>query len=112
MLLLGLAVREVYDLAESSRDDPAGLLRLVRTHHGVGLAAACLPVREDGAIVTFDDAINERKGGLLIDVALEGVVPEYIVEGKWLGRLLGSSFDEIDLLDLVVDVDDTFAICH
>ena len=90
MFLLSVAAGEVDDLTEGAGDDAAWLLSLGCAHHGVGLAAAGLPIREDGAIVAFDDAVDEREGSLLVDIALCGVGAEYVVEGEWLGHFFAT----------------------
>ena len=49
--LIGFRDRDY--LGESPRDDALALFRVGNAHHGVGLAAAGLPVGEDGAVVAI-----------------------------------------------------------
>ena len=79
------------------------------THHGVGLAATCLPVGEDGAIVAVKYAFDEEEGTLFVDEALCAVWGEDVVEGEGFGLLFVVFFFEIDLLVFGIDLHDVDA---
>ena len=78
----GIVVCYGNNLLESSGDDPLGLLALVASHHGMGLSASGLPVCEDGAVVAFQNIIDQGKGTLLVDEGLCAVGGENIIERK------------------------------
>lgn len=80
--------------------------------------STCLAIREDGAIVAFDDRFDEGKGGLLVDELLGRFGCEDAIEGKGLTfRVIYPRFvtEATFLFDgerliLLVDVDDGFAL--
>lgn len=58
-----------YYLTECPRNDSFGLLAL-SSHHGVRFAAACLPIRKNGAIIAIEYIFDQREGTLLVDETL------------------------------------------
>ena len=86
------------DLLEGAGDDASSLFRLVAAHHRVRLAAARLPVREDGPVVPVQHAVHQRKRALLVDQVLRAVGCEHAVEGETFGRLLALFLHKVDLV--------------
>ena len=97
------------NLLESSGDDSLGLLALVASHHGMGLSASGLSVCEDGAIVAFQDIVDQRKGTLFVDEGLGAVGGENIIERKCFRLLFGILLNEVDGVVFGVDFDYTDA---
>ena len=74
--------------------------------HCVSLAAPCLAVSEDGAVVSLQDILNEHEGGLLVDFGLSGGDPEDVVECEDARRLmccLGTG--DVESACFVIDLD-------
>lgn len=46
------------DLAEGPRNDSFALFGLVASHHGVRLTATCLPVGENGSVISVQDTVD------------------------------------------------------
>lgn len=82
------------------------------TEHRVGFSTACLAIGKDGAIVSIDDILDERKGRLFVDLLLGGVLAEDIVIGKvFKGGTDGGDFFESDLVCGFIDNDNVFTVC-
>jgi GMP synthase PP-ATPase subunit len=73
-------------------DDPLKLGVLGLADHRVRLAAARLPVGEDGAIVALQDVLNQRVGCLAVDEGLLRLLRE--------DRIVGETLQIIRLLRL------------
>ena len=71
----------------------------------MSLAAACLPVGENSAIVAVKHALDQEEGTLFVDHALSRFGGEDVVEGEGLRLLSSVFFLEVDLLVLGVDGD-------
>lgn len=56
-------------MLEGVRDDSLVLLRS-QAHHRVSLAAACLAVGENSAVVAADDRLDQWKGSLVVNLPL------------------------------------------
>jgi hypothetical protein len=71
----------------------------------VCFTAACLTVGEHGAIVTADDAFDERKPALVVDFLLDGVVSVDAVkrENSALSILGVFWFPQTDLAVVAID---------
>lgn len=106
MIFAGIIFSDGYDLTKRTRNDAFALLVLVATHHRVCLATACLPVCEDGPIVSIQHIVDQRECALLVDQTLRAVRPEDIVEREAFGLLFVVFSDEIDLFVGVVDFND------
>lgn len=65
MSFWAIATCHSHDLSESSRDDSFALLCVV-SHHCVGFTTACLPVSEDGSIVSIQYIVYQGKCTLFI----------------------------------------------
>ena len=105
----GLIFCNCYDLAECSRNDSLQLLIVRNTHHCVGLSTSSLTVSEYGAIISIENTVNEWKSALFINEVLRGLSSKDSVIGKAFWRFVIVLFDEVDLIVLVVDGDDTDA---
>ena len=110
MFLVLLTSGKGDNLAECSWNNALGLLIFMRTHHRMGFSAACLPICEYCSIVTLQNIINKRERSLFVDVALKRVLAEHMVEGEWLGSILGPRFHEIDLVLSRVNIYNALAI--
>jgi hypothetical protein len=106
---LGIILGDGDYLAESPGDDSFALFGLVASHHGVRLAATCLSVGEDGSVISIQDAVDKRKGTLLIDEALRAVGREDIVEGEALRLLAVVLPEKVNLVVLAIDFHDADA---
>lgn len=96
-------------LTEGTGYNAARLLTVSTAHHRMGLAAACLPIGEDGAIVSIKYTLDQRKGALLIDRALRRFGGEYAIEGEAFGLLFGVFFDQVYLIVLGINLHDADA---
>ena len=54
------------------------------THHGVGFAATCLPVRKHRTVIPLEGFLNERESCTSVDLLLLGVFIENLVEAECL----------------------------
>ncbi len=54
----GIILGDSNYLTEGPGDDSLALFGLVAAHHGVRLTATCLPVGEDGPIVSIQHAVD------------------------------------------------------
>ena len=78
----------------------------------MGFSTACLTICEDGAIISIDDILDERKGRLFIDLLLGGVLAEDVVIGKvFKGGIDWCDFFESDLVCGFIDDDNVFTVC-
>jgi len=82
---------------KGARDDAFLVSFCFASLHGVGLAGSCLPIGEDGAIVSREDGLDDGEGRLLEDVFLKAAGLEGHIEAE--GSLL------LSLILLVVDYD-------
>ena len=96
-----------YDLTECSWNDSFQLLIVRNAHHCVSFAASSLTVCENGAVVSIEDTVDERKSALFVNEVLRGFRAKDSVICKALGRFIIFLLDERDLIIFVVDVDDT-----
>ena len=103
MRLLRIVFGDGHDLTESSGNDASVLLKVVETHHCVGLSAPSLTIGENGAVVAVENRLDESKGALFVDEALWGVDPKDAVERECFGGFLGVFLFEEDLVVLAID---------
>ena len=96
-----------YYLLKGPRNDSLGLLALIAAHHRMGLAAPCLSIGKNGAIVAFQHVVDQRKSTLFVDECLGSVRGENIIERKCFGLIFSILFDEVNLVILHVDIDHT-----
>lgn len=104
-----IVLGDSYDLLEGSGNNASSLFVLVSSHHGMGLSAPGLSVGEDGAVVPFDDVVDEREGALFVNKGLRAFGAKDIVEGKGLGLLFVVFLFEVDLVVFGVQFDDADA---
>jgi hypothetical protein len=69
----------------------------------VGLARGSLTVGEDGAVETFDYAVDDRRRGVGVDFLLAGLDVEHLVEAELYGILIVPTFPIFHLHGLVVE---------
>jgi hypothetical protein len=98
-----------YDLTECSWDDSFQLLIVRNAHHCVSFAASSLTICKNGAVVSIEDTVDERKSALFVNEVLRGLSSKNSVVGETFGRFIIVLFNEVDLIVLVVDSDDTDA---
>lgn len=101
-----IVVCNCYNLLECSRNDTSRFLSVVIAHHRMSLTASSLSVCKDGAVVAFQNVVNEWEGALLVDETLSTVGCENIIERKSFGLIFSILFDEIDLVIFAINLDD------
>ena len=109
MCFSGLIFCNRYDLAESSWDDSLELLIVGNTHHCVSLSTPSLTISEYGAIISIENTVDEWKCALFVNEVLRGLSSEDSVVGETFGRFIIVLFNEVDLIVLIVDSDDSDA---
>ncbi len=78
----------------------------------MGFSTACLAIGEDGAIISIDNILDERKRRLFVDLLLGGVFAEDIVICKvFNGGIDGGDFFESNLMCGFIDDDNVFTVC-
>lgn len=103
--LLCVIFGDGHDLREGPGDDALALLA-TGSHHGVGFAAARLPVGEYCSIVTIEHIVDQREGTLLVQQGLRRVSGEDEIVGETLGWLFGVGLGQVDGVILGVNLDD------
>lgn len=102
----GVVLGDGHDLAEGSGDDALSFLTCTSAHHGMSLAATCLPIGKDSPIIAVEHTFDQCEGALLVDGALCGIGGEDCVEGEAFGLLFCVIADEVDLVIFGVDFHD------
>lgn len=90
LLVIILVVEVPEDVVEGVGDDAALVLVALDTDHGVGLAAACLPVGEDGAVIALHDRLHEPESAFVVDAPLGRVPVVDRIVGESPARILGA----------------------
>jgi len=80
----------IEDVLEGSRHDSSLFYDalVISTGHRMGLTCTRLAVSKYRTVVAFQDLGNDRTGGLLVDIRLDGIVSVREIEGKKLGLFL------------------------
>lgn len=108
LVLVRAFVNEAEDVIERVGYDASMLGTLVlEPHHGVSLAAACLPVCENRAVISFKNALHEGKGTFIVDRPLRGCPIVHSVIGE--GFLVARSFLDDNLVELFVNLNAAFS---
>lgn len=105
-LLVGSLADGLQDVSETTGDNALqlGIARL--THHRVRLAASCLPVGEDCAVIPFQYVCDQCEGGLAVYQCLLGPLCEDCIVCKALEVVGLVRFGEVDLAIVLIDSHD------
>lgn len=97
-------------MGEGARYDAFQFLTLLISHHREGFPAACLPIGEDGAVVTLDNRLHQTEHSLLVYGSLGTVRRIDRIIGEVLHVVLLGRLAQDDLVVRLVDLDDLFRV--
>ena len=98
MFLILLTSGKCNNLAKGSWNNTLPFFALVGTHHSMGFSAPCLPICEYCSIIALENIINKGECSLFVNITLKRILGENMIEGKCLGSVLRSRFEQMDVV--------------